>query len=95
MDHGTCAAGIGPLDVIHYGGWGKLSNGQLSDGSQCLDFFRWSLIEGQELADDDTARRHAALLAEKLKKNGSATSTEKIVVTNERDEVVHTQPLRS
>ena len=27
-------------------------------------FFRWSLIEGQELADDDAARRHAALLAE-------------------------------
>jgi hypothetical protein len=58
-------------------------------------FFRWSLIEGQELADDDAARRHAALLAEKLKKNGSATSAGKIVVTNERDELVHTQPLRS
>ena len=51
--------------------------------------------EGQELADDDTARRHAALIAEKQTKNRSATNAGKIVVTNERGEVVHTQPLRS
>jgi hypothetical protein len=35
------------------------------------------------------------LVAEKLTKNRSATTAGKIVVTNERGEVVHTQPLRS
>jgi hypothetical protein len=46
--------------------------------------------EGQELADDDAARRQAALVAEKLTKNRSAKNVGKIVVTNERGEVVHT-----
>jgi hypothetical protein len=48
--------------------------------------------EGHELADDDAARRHAVLVAENLTRHGRAPREGKIVVTNERGEVVYTQP---
>jgi hypothetical protein len=84
---------------LNYGGWGKrrnfpLSNGQLSDGFAMPRYF-FSLVvdsEGQELADDDAAGRHAVLVAEKLTKYGRAPREGKIVVTNESGEVVYTQP---
>jgi hypothetical protein len=55
-------------------------------GSQCLDIFFALVVEseGQELADDDAAPRHAILVAEKLTKYGRAPREGKIVVTNER-----------
>lgn len=49
--------------------------------------------EGQEFADDETAREEARAVARDLAQNRSVAPGERLVVLNSDGEVVHEEPL--
>ena len=49
--------------------------------------------EGQEFADDAAAIREARAVARDLSQNRNPSSQEKVVVTNDKGEVVHEESL--
>jgi hypothetical protein len=50
-------------------------------------------LEGQDFPNDDAARAEAQAVARDLSDNRNPTSDERIIVTNEKGEVVHEEPL--
>jgi hypothetical protein len=50
-------------------------------------------IEGQEFPDDRTAIQEARAVARDLSQNRKPASQERVVVTNERGDVLHEEPL--
>ncbi len=50
-------------------------------------------IEGQDFLDDDVAIREARAVARDLSQNRNPSSQERVVLTNEKGEVVHEEPL--
>ena len=49
--------------------------------------------EGQEFPNDDAARREAALIARELSKNRTLSANARLVVTNDKGEIIHEEPL--
>jgi hypothetical protein len=49
--------------------------------------------EGQEFPNDDAARTEAVAVARDLSRNKSVATDERIVVTNDKGEVIHEEPL--
>jgi hypothetical protein len=50
-------------------------------------------LEGQEFSTDADAREEARAVARDLSQNRNPTSKERIVVTNEKGDVIHEEPL--
>jgi Domain of unknown function (DUF6894) len=50
-------------------------------------------LEGQEFPSDDAAREEARAVARDLSQNRNPASNERIVVTNDKGEVIHEEPL--
>ena len=50
-------------------------------------------LDGQDFPTDQAAREEAMLVARDLSQNRNPATNEKIVVTNERGEVIHEEPL--
>ena len=50
-------------------------------------------LDGQELPTDESAREEARAVARDLAQNRNPSSDEKIVVTNEKGDVIHEEPL--
>jgi Domain of unknown function (DUF6894) len=51
--------------------------------------------EGQELPDDEAARKEAAAVALDLSRNKAVATDERLVVTNADGKVIHEEPLFS
>jgi hypothetical protein len=49
--------------------------------------------EGQEFADDAAAIQEARIVARDLSQNRNPSSRERVVVTNEKGDVIHEEPL--
>jgi hypothetical protein len=49
--------------------------------------------EGQEFPNDDAARREAVLIARELSKNRTLSANARLVVTNDKGEIIHEEPL--
>ena len=50
-------------------------------------------VDGQEFADDNAAIQEARAVARDLSHNRNPSSQERVVVTNEKGDVVHEEPL--
>ena len=50
-------------------------------------------LEGQDLTNDETARKEARAVACDLAQNGNPATNERIVVTDAAGQVVHEEPL--
>ena len=50
-------------------------------------------LEGQEFADDESARQEARAVARDLSQNRNPASDERIVVTDADGKVIHEEPL--
>ena len=50
-------------------------------------------IEGQEFADEQAAIHEARLVARDLSQNRKPSSQERVVVTNEKGQILHEEPL--
>ena len=48
--------------------------------------------EGQEFPDNAAARQEARVVARELSQNRNVVTDERLIVTNEKDEVIHEEP---
>jgi hypothetical protein len=49
--------------------------------------------EGQEFPNDDAARREAVLISRELSKIRTLSANARLVVTNDKGEIIHEEPL--